>query len=101
MSIWGERIVEMATPQRVVVELPSRLTAELASANQALLTDLLQRGLRDLHIEQALDRYKQGGMSFAAAAEQAGVSHSELARAAYVRNIEPPFDQNMVAEELQ
>lgn len=91
----------MATPEKVVVELPSRLAAELAGANQALLTDLLQRGLRDLHIEQALDRYRQGGMSFAAAAEQAGVSLSELARVAYVRHIEPPFDQDMVAEELQ
>lgn len=91
----------MATPERVVVELPSRLAAELAEANQALLTDLLQRGLRDLHIEQALDWYKQGGMSFAAAAEQAGVSLSELARSAYVRHIEPPFEKDMVAEELQ
>jgi hypothetical protein len=91
----------MAMPEKVVVELPSRLAAELASANQALITDLLQRGLRDLHVEQALDRYQQGGMSFAAAAEHAGVSVPELARAAYVRHIEPPFDQDMVAEELQ
>jgi predicted HTH domain antitoxin len=101
MSTWNERMAEMATPEKVVVELSSRLAAELASANQALLTDLLQRGLRALHIEQALARYRQGGMSFAAAAEQAGVSLPELARAAYVRNIEPPFDQDMVAEELQ
>jgi hypothetical protein len=91
----------MAMPEKVVVELPSRLAAELASANQALITDLLQRGLRDLHVEQALDRYQQGGMSFAAAAGHAGVSVPELARAAYVRHIEPPFDQDMVAEELQ
>jgi predicted HTH domain antitoxin len=87
--------------EKVVVELPARLAAELASANQALITDLLQRGLRELHVEQALNLYSQGNISFAAAAEQAGVSIAELARAAYVRNIEPAFDPEMVAEELQ
>lgn len=91
----------MALSEKVIIELPSRLAAELASANQLMITDLLHRGLRDLHVEQALDRYQQGGISFAAAAEQAGVSIPELARAAYVRNIEPPFDQEMVSEELQ
>ena len=39
-------------------------------------------------------------MSFAATAEAAGVSQAELARQAYVRNIEPPFDAELLAEEL-
>ena len=84
----------------VTVEVPETLAAELADAGQELLRDLLQRGLRDLHIEQALTRYQQGGLSFAAAAEQAGVSVAVLARRAYVRGMEPPTDPQMAAEEL-
>ena len=84
----------------VTVEVPETLAAELAGAGQDLLRELLQRGLRDLHIEQALTRYQQGGLSFAAAAELAGVSQPELARAAYVRGMEPPIDSTMAAEEL-
>ena len=84
----------------VTVEVPETLAAELADAGQELLRDLLQRGLRDLHIEQALTRYQQGGLSFAAAAEQAGVSVAVLARAAYVRGMEPLTDPLMAAEEL-
>jgi hypothetical protein len=84
----------------VTVEVPETLAAELADAGQELLRDLLQRGLRDLHIEQALTRYQRGGLSFAAAAEQAGVSQTVLARAAYVRGMEPPTDPQMAVEEL-
>lgn len=91
----------MSEPQKMVIEIPPSLAAELADANQQLVADLLQRGLRDPHIERALERYKQGGISFAAAAEQAGVSQPELARAAYVRNMEPLFDETMVAKELR
>jgi hypothetical protein len=41
-----------------------------------------------------------GSETFATVAELAGVSQSELARAAYVRSIEPCYDEAMVAEEL-
>ncbi len=90
----------MTTPQKMTVELPPTLAAELSGVQDELIFNLLQRGLRDLHIEQALERYQQGGISFGAAAEIAGISQSELARSAYVRNIEPPYDEKMVAEEL-
>lgn len=39
-------------------------------------------------------------MSFGAAAQQAGVSQSDLARYAYARGMEPPFSAQTVAEEL-
>jgi hypothetical protein len=90
----------MAKSERVTVEVPAALAEELAAAGQQMIADLLQRGLRDLRIEQALERYKLGGMSFAAAAEQAGVTQAELARAAYVRGFEPPYDPTMAVEEL-
>ena len=90
----------MAETKKFTVEIPASLAQELASADQQVLTDILQRGIRDLHIELALERYKRGGISFAAAAEQAGVSQAELAREAYVRGIEPPYDEMMVMGEL-
>jgi hypothetical protein len=90
----------MPNREKLVLEVPTNLAHELGDANQELLADLLRRGLRDLRIEQALEHYKQGGISFAAAAEQAGVTQPELARAPYVRAIEPPFDEAMVEEEL-
>jgi predicted HTH domain antitoxin len=89
-----------AHSEKLTVEITSPLAEELAAANQDLLADLLRRGLRDLRIEQALARYQQGGMSFGAAAELAGVTQAELARQAYVRGVEPPFDEAMLEEEL-
>ena len=61
---------------------------------------VLKRGLRQSKIEQALDRYARGGISFGAAAYQAGVSRSELARYAHARGMEPPFSAETLAEEL-
>ena len=91
----------MTASEKLEVNVSPALAAQLATANAAMIDDILRRGLRDLYIEQALERYSHGGMSFAAAAEQAGVSLAELARFAYVRSMEPPFDEAMVAEELR
>lgn len=84
----------------VTVEVPATLAAELASADKELVSDLLQRGLRDLRIERAIAQYQAGGVSFAAAAESAGIPLANFARAAYARGIEPEFDEQMVDEEL-
>ena len=89
-----------ADTKKVTVEIPATLADEFASAGDQLLADLLRRGLRDYRIEQALAAYRRGGMSFAAAAEMAAVGQSELARAAYVRGMSAPYDEDGVAEEL-
>ncbi|MCP4657558.1 MAG: antitoxin, partial [bacterium] len=65
-----------------------------------LLTEILQRGLRQWRIERALDRYVAGEVSFGAAAEHAGLPQSELSRHAYARGMEPPFTAAMLADEL-
>ncbi len=80
--------------------VPDELARELDSVGEGLLIDLLELGLREFKIEQSLDRYARGGISFAAAAQQAGVSQSELARRAYARGMEPPFSLETLAEEL-
>jgi predicted HTH domain antitoxin len=89
----------MSTESLTLV-VPDSLARELDSVGEDLLVDLLERGLREFKIEQALDRYARGGISFGAAARQAGVSRSEFARHAYARGMEPPFSAQTLTEEL-
>lgn len=84
----------------ITLRLPATLAEELSTASQEFLVNVLERGLRQIKIEQALKRYSQGDMSFGAAAHLAGVSQSELARQAYARGMEPPFGEQTLTEEL-
>jgi hypothetical protein len=86
--------------ETLTLTLPAPLADELGSATQEFLADLLERGLREVKVERALERYARGGMSFGAAAQQAGVSQTDLARFAYARGMEPPFSAQTLAEEL-
>lgn len=88
------------TTQALRLEVPLSLAEELKSASQEFLVDVLERGLRQLKIDRALDRYVFGGIPFGAAAYQAEVSQAELARCAHARGIEPPFSIETLAEEL-
>jgi predicted HTH domain antitoxin len=80
--------------------IPEDLAKEFEGASQELLMELLQRGLRERKIDRALELYRQGGMSFGAAAERAGVSQSDLARSAYARGMKPSFSSQTLLEEL-
>jgi hypothetical protein len=86
--------------EAITLTIPASLAQELNTASQQFITDLLERGLRGLKIERALERYAQGGMSFGAAADEAGVSQSRLSRHAYARGLEPRYSAKTVAEEL-
>ena len=86
--------------ETVTLKLPASLARELSAASQEFLADILERGLRELKIERALEQYSQGKTSFGATARQAGLSQSELARYAYARGMEPPFSDDTLAEEL-
>ena len=86
--------------ESLTLTVPDSLARELDSVGEGFLVNLLERGLREFKIEQALERYAQGGISFGAAAHQAGVSQSDLARYAYARGMEPPFNAETLAEEL-
>ena len=86
--------------ESVTLTVPGSLARELDSVEESLLVDLLERGLREFKVEQALERYARGGISFGAAAHQAGVSRAELARHAHARGMEPTFSAETLAEEL-
>jgi hypothetical protein len=98
-SALANRRLKLST-ETITLIIPDSLARDLDSASQEFYVEVLERGLRDLKIEQALDRYARGGMSFGAAARQAGVPQSELARHAYARGMEPPFSAETLAEEL-
>ena len=86
--------------ESLILTVPDSLARELDLVGEGLLVDLLERGLREFKIEQALDRYARGGISFGAAAHQAGVSQPDLARHAYARGMEPVFSAETLVEEL-
>ena len=86
--------------ESLTLTVPDSLARELDAVGDGLLVELLERGLREFKIDQALARYARGGISFGAAARQASVSRSELARHAYSRGMEPPYSPATVAEEL-
>jgi hypothetical protein len=80
----------------MTLTIPDSLGRELDSASQEFYVEVLERGLRNLKIEQALDRYARGGMPFGAAASQAGVLPPELARHAYARGMESPKEHGLL-----
>jgi predicted HTH domain antitoxin len=88
------------TTKTITVRLSPGLAEELGTASQDFLADIIERGLRELRVDRALEQYRQGNMSFGATAQQAGVTESELARYAYARGMEPPYSQQTLAEEL-
>ena len=86
--------------EALTLNIPPSLAQELKSVNEELLILALERGLQILRVERALAAYARGGISFGAAAYQAGVSQSELARYAYSLGMEPPYSLDTLAEEL-
>jgi hypothetical protein len=87
--------------ETLMLTLPSSLAEELGSATDEFLAGLLERGLQEMRIDRVLERYARGGMSFGAAAHEAGIAQSELARQAYARGMEPPFSPETLAEDLR
>jgi hypothetical protein len=89
------------TSEALTFTVPKPLAQELRAANSIFIADVLERGLRELRIERALEHYARGGMSFGAAAREAGVSQGDLARQAYARGMEPPSSSETLAEILE
>ncbi len=86
--------------EALTLTVPASLAQELEQASQDFIVEILERGLQQLKIEHALDQYARGGISFGAAAHQAGVSQSDLSRYAYARGMKPPFSSETLVEEL-
>ena len=84
----------------ISIDVSLELAEMIEGLEQITLSEILERGMRDWKVERALRRYAQEDMSFQAAAQQAGVSLTELALHAYALGLEPPASEQTLAEEL-
>ena len=82
------------------LRLPERLSRELDEAESATIIELIELGLRQKKIEQALAEFARGQMTLGAAAQMAGLREDEMARQARAWGLEPPLDSRMLHEEL-
>lgn len=85
--------------EKVTVEIPAGLVAEYEQY-QDRLREVILLGLLQLKIQEALLLYKRGLVSFARAAEMAGLSRPEMIRQARAFDIQPRWSEQMVQEEL-
>lgn len=84
----------------VELDLSGSLAIEVEQLGREQLVELLERGLKALRTERALEQYAAEKISFGEAARVAGLTHAELARQAYARGIEPRSSPEMLLEEL-
>lgn len=63
------------------------------------ITKILETGIHQIRIEQALSRFKQGSISIWKAAKMARVPLREMIMHASAHGIKPNFDEEMIGEE--
>ncbi len=85
--------------EKIMVEIP-RYLADTLEGRRDRLPEILQLGLRQLKIKEALLLYEQGVVSLARAAELAEIPLQEMIREARAKGVQPRWDENMVEEEL-
>lgn len=85
--------------QKLEIDVPDDLAGEL-EPYRGRLRELLSRGLHEIKVEDALALYVRAAVSFARAAEMAGVGRDELERAARARGIQPRWTEEFVRQEL-
>lgn len=85
--------------QRLVIELPDDIARQVKPYEDRL-QEMVLLGLSQLKSQEALLLYSRGVVSFARAAELAGLSRTEMIRQARALGIEPSWSEQMVTEEL-
>jgi predicted HTH domain antitoxin len=84
----------------ITIEIPQQWVKELDWEQDAVVQEVIQLGIEQLKIRRALTLYRTGNVSLGYAAEKVGLAKRDLIREARSRGIEPPFDEEMVDEEL-
>ncbi|MDI6735896.1 MAG: hypothetical protein QME42_06855 [bacterium] len=82
------------------IEMPDTLAEEIKNTDNKYICQLIDLGIRQLKMENALVLLKKGGVSIGYVAGVAGVSEDEMATFAYVRGFAPTFSQQTLREEL-
>ena len=85
--------------QQMTIEIPDELVVQFAPY-QDRLRELMLLGLSQIKAQEALAFYSRGLISFARAAELAGLSQADLIRQARALGLNPRWTEGMVQEEL-
>ena len=85
--------------EKVVIELSDEL-AQQVGPYKGRLDELVRLGLSQIKAQEALLLYRRGAVSFARAAELAGLSRPDMVRVARASGIKPRWSQKAVEEEL-
>jgi predicted HTH domain antitoxin len=85
--------------QKMIVEVPDELVSQF-KPYQDRLPELMLLGLHQVKAQEALLLYRRGLISFARAAELAGLSRSEMIGQARAAGIQPRWSEQMAQEEL-
>jgi hypothetical protein len=82
------------------LKIPAAWLQGLDLDQRTMLHEVIRLGIYQLKVQEALEIYKAGHGSIGYAAEKVGVSKRDLVREARSRGIEPPFDDEIIHEEL-
>lgn len=85
--------------ETLVIEVPDDLKTEVEQYRDRL-REIFMLGLREIKVQEALLLYRRGVVSFARAAELAGLTREDMIRHAHAAGIQPRWSEEMVAEEL-
>ena len=89
----------MSAEVSVAIALPTTLARQLPADN-AVIQQVIELGLRQWHVRRALEAYRQGQGTLGYAAEQAGVSLREMIPLAYAYGLEPKVNPDWLTESL-
>ncbi|NOX61608.1 MAG: antitoxin [Chloroflexi bacterium] len=85
--------------KQLVIELPDDVARQIKPYEDRL-QEMVLLGLSQIKAQEALLLYSRGLISFARAAELAGMSYSEMVRQARALGIQPRWSEQMAEEEL-
>lgn len=85
--------------ETIEIKLPDYLAKKLPQ-EESVIQRVLELGLKQLEIEKAVERYKEGGISLAKAAEIAGISIREMIPIAYAHGLEPKYDYSIIGSPI-
>jgi len=85
--------------EKVAIEIPDQLVEEF-KLYEDRLREIILLGLLQLKVREALMLYNRGVVSFARAAELAGLSTPDMIRQARAFGVQPRWSEEMVQEEL-
>jgi len=86
--------------QVITLEVPAQWVQGLDLDQAAVVQEIVQLGIYHFKVRRALEMYQAGAGSLGYVAEKVGLPKRDLIREARARGIEPPFDEQIVREEL-